>query len=159
MSNIYNDYLAYDQTGINLTEDMEGRKLVAYQDAGGIWTIGTGHTGPDVHEGLTITAEQDDALLRGDIVRAEIGVKRFVNVPLTQDEYDGCVDFAFNCGVDNFRKSTLLIKLNNGDFAGAAAQFQVWDKVGGQVSKGLLRRRIAEEELFTQGLILHPGTV
>lgn len=153
MPNPANDHLEYDQTGLTFTEAEEGEKLVAYQDGGGVWTIGDGHTGPDVHPGLVITKAQAQALLKGDVVRTEIGVKKYVNVPITQDEYDACVDFSFNLGVGNFQRSTLLKKLNAGDFEGAAEQFLVWNRVAGKASTGLTRRRLAEKELFEHGII------
>jgi lysozyme len=153
VANPANDHLEYDDTGLNLTETSEGDKLTAYFDGGHVITIGYGHTGPDVHPGLVITQAQAQALLKGDIVRTEIGVKKYVNVPITQDEYDACVDLAFNIGLGNFQRSTLLRDLNANNFDGAAAQFHVWNRVAGKINSGLSRRRLAEEELFSAGII------
>jgi lysozyme len=73
-----------------------------------------------------------------------------VRVTLTQHEYDALVDFVFNCGAHNFYCSTMLTKLNNGDYAGAANEFDKWDMCGGQHLAGLLRRRQAETQEFKE---------
>ena len=75
-------------------------------------------------------------------------VNRAVNVPITQNQFDALVDFCFNCGRGSLLQSTLLRKVNIGDFAGAAAQFALWDHAGGEVVEGLVKRRTAEAELF-----------
>jgi hypothetical protein len=75
-------------------------------------------------------------------------VERLVKVPLNQNQFDALVSFAYNCGEGNLGKSTLLRRLNAGDYKGAAAQFAAWNKGGGQVLKGLVRRRAAEAALF-----------
>lgn len=142
-----NDYQE-DAAGLTLTESSEGDRLVAYQDPGGVWTIGYGHTGQDVHEGLVWTAEQCEQALIQDKARAREAIKRYVKVPLTQNEFDALEDFDFNVGEGNFRGSTLLKKLNAGDFSGAADELTTWDHVNGKVVLGLLRRRQAEKALF-----------
>ncbi len=139
---------AYSKQGLALTEQFEGLRLKAYQDANGVWTIGYGHTGPDVHAGLSITQEQAEALLLQDVASAVAAVNRLVTVPLTQNQFDALVDFVFNVGAENFARSTLLRELNAGNTAGAAAQFLLWKWAGGVVSPGLLRRRQAEAALF-----------
>jgi lysozyme len=139
--------MQYSKKGIQLTEGFEGCRLTSYQDTGGVWTIGYGHThlvGP----GMTCTQEQAEIWLRTDMAVAETGVQALVKIPLTQGEYDALVDFAFNCGVGNLRVSTLLKLVNTGDFAHAAAEFEKWDHVNSQVVAGLLRRRLAEEAEF-----------
>ncbi len=138
----------YSGNGIQLTEHEEGLRLTAYQDSGGIWTIGVGHTGPDVYPGQTITREEAQDLLMQDIRFAANAVNNLVQVEITQNEFDALTDFVFNVGVNNFANSTLLKKLNLGDFAGAAAEFPRWDKVHGVTVAGLLQRRINEEKLF-----------
>lgn len=142
-----NDYQE-DAQGLQLTEREEGCRLVAYQDTGGVWTIGYGHTGPDVHQGLVWTQEQADSALTQDKARARAAIKAYVTVPLTENEFDALEDFDFNVGSGAFRGSTLLKKLNGGDFAGAAKQLELWDHVNGKVLAGLLNRRLAEEALF-----------
>ena len=143
--------LTYSGDGLSLTEQFEGCSLTAYQDQVGVWTIGYGHTGPDVSPGLTITQDQAQAMLAHDVGRAAACVNNLVAVELTQNEFDALVDFVFNLGAGAFTSSTLLRDLNAGDFAGAAAQFEVWDHAGGAVVAGLLRRRQAEAALFDTG--------
>ncbi len=140
----------YGGKGLALTEQFEGCRLTAYQDQVGVWTIGYGHTGPEVCAGLTVTPEQASALLQKDVSSAAEFVNKAVTVALTQEEFDALVDFVFNLGAGAFAKSTLLRVLNAGDFAAAAAQFAVWDRAGGAVVAGLLRRRQAETALFTE---------
>src|SRR5271166_29191 len=144
--------LPYGKDGLQLTENFEGLRLTAYQDQVGVWTIGYGHTGPDVYAGLTISQNDATALLMHDVATAAACVNRLVTVPLTQDEFDALVDFVFNLGTQAFATSTLLRKLNAHDFNGAIAEFVKWDHAGGQVVAGLLRRRMAEAQLFQQGM-------
>lgn len=140
----------YSGNGLALTEQFEGLRLSAYQDQGGVWTIGYGHTGADVQPGLTITLAQAQALLASDVAASATFVNQAVTVALVQDEFDALVDFVFNLGCGAFAGSTLLRDLNAGNFAAAAGQFDLWDHVNGQVVAGLLRRRQAEEALFTE---------
>ncbi len=144
--------LSYSKNGLSLTESFEGVRLTAYQDQVGVWTIGYGHTGADVHVGLTITQDQANNLLVADVASAAAAVNRLVTVPLTQDEFDALVDFVFNAGMHNFATSTLLRDLNANNFTDAAAQFERWAHAGGVVVAGLLRRRQAEARLFGAGL-------
>jgi len=131
-----------------LTQQFEGLKLTAYRDVAGIWTIGYGHTGKDVYAGRVITHQEALALLAADLHAAISVVNLRVKVPLTQNQFDALVDFAFNAGIGAFVTSTLLRDLNAGDYTGAAAQFVLWDHAGGKVVPGLLKRRQAEAELF-----------
>lgn len=139
------------ETGLDLIRFFEGLRTTAYQDAVGVWTIGYGSTGPHVAPGLTITAEEAEGLLRHDVARFEEGVDEVVKVTLSQGEFDALVSFSFNLGLGNLRQSTLLRKLNGGDFAGAAAEFKRWNRAGQRILAGLTRRREAEARLF-QGL-------
>jgi lysozyme len=134
--------------GLDLTKKFEGCELTAYQDQVGVWTIGYGHTGSGVVSGLTVTQDQANALLVSDIAAAVSYVNQVVTVPLKQYQFDALVDFAFNLGRAALGSSTLLRLVNTGDFAGAAAQFPLWDHAGGQVVPGLLRRRQAEQVMF-----------
>jgi lysozyme len=140
--------LTYSGKGLALTEQYEGCRLTAYQDQVDVWTIGYGHTGADVTPGLTITQTQAEALLAKDVLAAARCVNTMVKLQLTQGEFDALVDFVFNLGPGNFARSTLLTALNAGDFARAAAQFECWDRAGGVVVAGLLKRRQAELGLF-----------
>jgi lysozyme len=138
----------YSSNGLHLTEQFEGDRLTAYQDSKGVWTIGYGHT-RGVVAGMTCTQAQAEQWLVEDIAWAASEVNRLVHVSLTQAEFDSCVDFTFNCGCGNFDHSTLLKLINAGDMAHAAEEFAKWDKCGGKVVAGLLRRRAAEAALFT----------
>ncbi len=137
------------QAGLDLIKRFEGCKLKAYQDAVGIWTIGYGHTGPNVHDGLTVTQKQADDILAQDVGRFASGVATNVRVSLTQSEFDALVSFAFNVGLGAFKTSTLLRLLNdNADRNVVASQFLRWNKAGDKVLEGLTKRRNAEKALF-----------
>jgi lysozyme len=140
--------LSYSPNGLALTVQFEGLRLTAYQDSAGVWTIGYGHTGLDVHSDLTITEEQAGALLLQDTASAVAAVNRLVTVPLTQNQFDALVDFVFDVGAGHFKSSTLLRDLNAGNIVAAAEQFARWDRAGGVEVAGLLRRREAEAALF-----------
>jgi len=147
--------MEYSKDGLHLTEQFEGCKLTAYPDpatGGDPWTIGYGHTGADVHPGLTITQEQAETLLLKDIQKAAADVNAKVTKDITQPEFDALVDFTFNCGAGNFNNSTLLKKINAGDFDGAAHEFEKWDMAAGKHMAGLLRRRHAEAQEFISGI-------
>jgi lysozyme len=144
------NHLTYSKQGLELTKKFEGCRLTAYQDARGVWTIGYGHTGPEVHEGMTITQEEADTLLANDIKWASEVVNRMVTgYPLLQQEFDALVDFVFNVGAKAFAESTMLAELNQGNPVGAANEFEKWSHVSGKVVAGLLRRRDAERAEFT----------
>ncbi|WP_198420734.1 lysozyme [Massilia atriviolacea] len=143
-----NPAMQYSATGLSLTEQCEGCRLSAYQDSAGVWTNGYGNT-HGVVPGSTITQQQADADLKANIQNSVNDVNRLVTVQLTPGEFDALVDFDFNLGRGNLASSTLLSRLNAGDFAGAAAQFDRWDRSKGTVLAGLLRRRQAETAEFT----------
>ena len=140
--------LSYSKSGLALTEQFEGLRLTAYQDSVGVWTIGYGHTGSDVHPGLTITQMDAEALLLQDVSTSARCVNQLVTITLSQNEFDALVDFVFNLGKGAFAGSTLLKDLNAGDIAGAVGEFQKWDHAGGRVLAGLLQRRLGEASLF-----------
>jgi lysozyme len=138
----------YGSAGLELTKSFEGLRLTAYHDVAGIWTIGYGHTGADVHEGQTITEFVAEALLRADVAPCVACVNRAVEAPIAQHQFDALVDFAFNAGRGSLLKSTLLQKVNRSDFEGAAVQFGLWTYAGGVQQPGLVRRRKAEAAMF-----------
>ncbi len=138
----------YSKAGLKLTERFESCRLTAYPDIRGIWTIGWGHTGPEVCQGLVWTQAQADAQVVIDTQNAVNHVNRDVTFPINQNEFDALVDFAYNVGCGALAGSTLLKDLNAGDVAAAAAQFEDWDKAAGKVIAGLLRRRLAERNEF-----------
>lgn len=139
--------------GIYLMHKYESCKLTAYPDpatGGAPWTIGWGHTGPEVKPGMKITQEQADAMFAGRLAREfEPGVvKALAGAEVKQCEFDALVCFAYNVGLANLRSSTLLRKYRAGDIAGAANEFLRWDKAEGKRMLGLYRRRVSERSLF-----------
>jgi len=145
----------YSKNGLHLTENFEGLRLTAYPDPatnGDPWTIGYGHTGAEVHQGMTITQEQAEEFLMQDVQKAVQTVNSKVHTDLTQNEFDALVDFVFNCGAGNFAGSTLLRKINAGDMEGAALEFEKWTHADGKVMAGLIKRRHAEAVLFLNKL-------
>lgn len=144
-----NQHLTYSRAGLELTEHFEGCRLQAYADQVGVWTIGYGHT-HGVAPGMACDQRLAEAWLLEDVQEAVDAVQRLVLVRLTQNQFDALVDFVFNLGSGNLAHSTLLHLLNAGDYAGASHHFREWDRAGGIVRSGLLRRRIAEEALFDQ---------
>lgn len=133
---------------IALIKAFEGCKLTAYKCPAGIWTIGVGHTGPDVTPNLKIDMQTAIDLLRHDLERFEDAVEKAVMPVLLQHEFDACISLAFNIGAGAFKDSTLCRMINQGDIHQAADQFTRWNKAGGKVLSGLVRRRAAERLLF-----------
>ncbi|WP_213353744.1 lysozyme [Citrobacter freundii] len=138
--------------GIALIKKFEGCKLTAYQDSVGVWTIGYGWTQPvdgkPIRAGMTIKQETAERLLKTGLVSYESDVSRLVKAGLTQGQFDALVSFTYNLGARSLSTSTLLRRLNAGDYAGAADEFLRWNKAGGKVLNGLTRRREAERALF-----------
>jgi lysozyme len=139
----------YSENGLALTMGFEGLSLKSYQDSAGIWTIGYGHTGPNLVAKMAITQANAEALLRADLADAVTCVNRVISVVINQDQFDALVDFCFNAGRGALLQSTLLRNINVGDFDSAAAQFGLWVHAGGKVVAGLVRRRKTEAELFS----------
>ncbi|MGV3621975.1 MAG: glycoside hydrolase family protein [Archangium sp.] len=136
------------QAGLNLIKEFEGLRLTAYRDPVGVLTIGYGHTGSDVKPGMTISQQRAEQLLKNDTGWAQKAVRDTVKVPLTQGQFDALTSFTFNLGAGALRSSTLVKKLNAGDYAGAQNEFGRWVHAGGQVLAGLVRRRAAEAKMF-----------
>lgn len=147
------------ENGLSLIKSFEGKYYEGYLCPAGVWTIGYGHTGETLGQsspkGMRISDADIDKLLKEDMARFEKAVLRSVVVPLNQHQFDALVSFAFNVGAGALATSTLLKKLNVGDYAGAAEQFLVWNKatVNGKktVLVGLTRRRQAERHMFLTG--------
>ena len=133
-----------------LLKKFEGCKLKAYKDPVAIWTIGYGHTSaagaPDVTEGLTITQAEAEEILKRDLVKYEKPVADMVKVTLSQHQFDVLVDFCYNAGVGNLKSSTLLKRVNAGDFDAVPTELMKWTKAKGKELPGLVRRRRAESE-------------
>lgn len=140
--------------GVKALASEEGEVLESYQDVAGTWTVGIGntsHAGP----GITITKAKSRALLKKDLKIAEDAINRLVKVDLSQNMFDSLSSLVFNIGVGAFAKSTLLKKLNKGDYLGAADEFLKWRKAGGRVISGLVKRRARERAMFLDGYEVH----
>ncbi len=135
--------------GIALIKEFEGLRLKAYKDIVGVPTIGYGST-HGVTMGDEITEEEAEILLLEDLREYEDCVNQYVTVPITQEEFDALVSFAYNLGCGALRGSTLLRLLNAGNKEAAAQQFKRWNKAGGVEVAGLTRRRVAEANLFME---------
>ena len=135
--------------GVELIKSFEGLRLDKYQDAIGKWTIGYGHLIlPNENFPRPLMLQEAEDLLRADLGMTERGIRQMVKVDLNQNQFDALVSFAFNLGPANLKSSTLLRKVNSGDFNGAAEEFPKWNHAGGQVLAGLTARRNAEKNLF-----------
>lgn len=138
------------QRGIDLIKQFEGYSSKAYPDpatGGAPWTIGYGTTN-GVKPGMVITAEQAEKMLRDDVAKFESGVSSLITAPTTQGQFDAMVSLAYNIGLGNFGKSTLLKKHNARCYTCAADQFRVWNRANGKVMNGLTKRRAAEREVY-----------
>jgi lysozyme len=136
--------------GLALIKRWEGCRLEAYKCAAGVWTIGYGHT-RTARQGLRITQEQAEALLREDLRVFEAAVDDAVTVQLTDNQFAALVSWAFNVGVSAMRSSTLIRKLNLGDYDVVPRELVRWAKVEGKPVHGLANRRAAEAGLWARG--------
>lgn len=141
-----------NQAGIALLCEFEGCRLDAYPDPGTgaqPWTIGYGHTGPDVEKGMRITQERANELLREDLKRFEVGVSSAIgDSPATSNQFSAMVCLAYNIGISAFSRSSVCRFHKNGKYESAASAFGLWNKSSGIVMKGLTRRRAAEAALY-----------
>ena len=149
---------------IHMIKHHEGVRTKPYQCPALLWTVGVGHVIDPMHGRLkleerrnlpipdgwnrTLSMEEVDDILKKDLARFEQGVARLCPVALTQGQFDALVSFSFNVGLGNLQKSTIRMKVNRGDFEGAAESFLDWTKAGGKVLKGLVNRRNDEKALF-----------
>lgn len=141
-----------DNAGIDLIGQFEGLRLNAYDDGVGVWTIGWGTTvyqnGVKVKKGDKITLEQAKQYKAHDLAKFEKAVNDAVKVPMNQNQFNSLVSLAYNIGVSAFTNSTLVKRLNEGNYNAAADQFLVWVNAGGKRMQGLVNRRNKERELF-----------
>lgn len=142
-----------NNNGLKLIQQFEGCRLSPYFDDAGVATIGFGATfyedGSQVKiTDAPITQQRADELLNFQINAFENRVNELVVVPMTENQRAALVSFAFNLGTGSLKDSTLLKKLNSGDVLGAAVEFSRWHFVKKKPIKGLLRRRVAEMQLF-----------
>jgi lysozyme len=136
--------------GIELIKAFEGFKAEAYLCPANVWTIGYGTTS-GVRRGQIVTIKEAEELLQKDLEKFERSVNSLVKVKLTQDQFDALISFVYNVGSGNFRGSTLLSLLNQGDYASVPFQMARWNRANGRVLAGLTRRRKAEGDLFRTG--------
>lgn len=146
------------QAGIDLIKQWEGCFLKAYHGAAdrpGLLTIGYGHTDaagpPKVYAGQRITAREAETILKNDLSKVEDAVERLVKVKLNDNQFATLVSFVFNVGEGNFRKSTLLRKLNAGDYESVPSELMKWTQANGKRVQGLANRRAAEAGLWVRG--------
>ena len=137
-----------------MIREFEGCRLKSYPDpasGGDPWTVGYGHTGPEVVPGYEITQAVANQLLRDDLDRFEKGISDQINVPLNQEQFDALVSWAFNCGLGATGDSTLRRRLNAGEEVNTviAEELPRWTSGG---MPGLIRRRNAEVKLATTGI-------
>ena len=149
-----------NDAALDLICEFEGFEPKWYPDPAHGWkvpTVGYGHTDAAGEpkfaktKDKTFTKAEARLILERDLAQYAAVVKKAVHVPINDNQYGALVSFTFNLGPSNFLKSTLLKKLNAGDYEGAAAEFKRWNRAGGQVLKGLTRRRAAEAALFLSG--------
>jgi len=141
--------------GIAFIKQAEGLRTRAYQDSAGVWTIGYGHTAgagePRPKAGMTITREQADAILMRDLAVYEKAVQGAVKVPLNDSQFAALTSFCYNVGAENFQNSTLVRKLNAGDYDAVPGELARWVHSKGQKVQGLVNRRAAETGLWNKG--------
>ena len=135
------------EEGLALIKKFEGCELTAYQDSVDVWTIGYGHT-KGVEDGQEITQEEAEEMLASELDEYEGYINDLVECDLEQCQFDALVAWVYNLGPTNLRSSTMLKRLNSNDLEDVPSQIKRWNKAGGKVLKGLVRRREAEALLF-----------
>ncbi|WP_159153104.1 lysozyme [Acinetobacter johnsonii] len=149
---IATDEMHISPSGVDLICNFEGKRLTAYDDGVGVWTIGFGTTvypnGIKVMKGDTCTEAQAKTYMAHDLKKFEATVNKAVTAQLNQNQFDALVSLAYNIGTNAFSKSTLVKKLNTNDNRAAADQFDVWVNAGGKRMQGLVNRRAKEKALF-----------
>jgi lysozyme len=147
--------------GLSHVKQWEGLELIAYKDVAGVLTIGYGHTSaagiPHVKAGMRISEKEAEDILRADLAKFEERVERLVKVPLTDNQFAVLVSFDFNTG--KLHSSTLLKKLNAGDYDAVPVELMKWVHAGGKKVKGLVNRRAAEAGLWAKGEFVSSNTV
>ena len=144
------DVVQASNRGKELIKKFEGKRNEPYKDTGGVVTVGYGHTGDSAKSGKKLTDDEIEGLLDEDMQTATSAVERLVDVELSQNQIDALTSFVFNVGEGAFAKSTMLRKINDGDFEGAEKEFMKWVYDDGRKLRGLERRRRQEAELFAQ---------
>ena len=132
---------------LNFIREVEGFKREAYQDEGGVWTIGYGHT-RGVKEGDTVSTHKANMYLNTDLVIFEIQLQKLIRADLNPNQYLALLSFIYNIGATQFANSTVLKYVNEGKFELVPDELRKWNKVNNEVSLGLTRRREKEAKLF-----------
>ncbi|GAB4547590.1 MAG: hypothetical protein Tsb0014_42270 [Pleurocapsa sp.] len=155
--NLLEQYQSVSPVAINLIKEFEGFRDRAYLDTDGTPVIGYGLSriaGKPVRLGDSISPDRADEVLEAYLQELQDKIRSVVKVPLSDPQLSALTSLAFNVGFESFARSTLVRKLNAGDYAGAANEFPRWDKanVRGMLVQlpGLTRRRHAEKQLFLQ---------
>lgn len=128
-------------------DGFEGREYQPYYDVASILTVCDGHTGKDIIPGKIYTDKECDLLLNGDLTKVNKSVDRLVVVQINEYQRAALYSFAFNIGVTAFSHSTLLSKLNDGDYIGACNEFRRWIYADKKIWRGLVKRRETERAL------------
>jgi lysozyme len=138
--------------GLDLIKRFEGFRAHAYRDPVGVWTIGYGHTfqagPPEVTPGMEISRDEAARILARDVEAFARNIRKLLTRDLSDRQFSALVSFAYNVGLGNFRKSSVLKAANAGDAAAVARRLQLWVKAGGRVLPGLVWRRAAEAALY-----------
>ncbi|HHX3382657.1 TPA: lysozyme [Salmonella enterica] len=141
--------------GINLIKKFEGFRSEAYQDTDKYWSIGYGHhdewNGKKIIQGMRITEMEATVILLKDIQKVEIVLNSTIFVELSQNQFDALCSLVFNIGTGAFKRSNMLLLLNNKEFDSVASEFLHWSRVG-TIKDCLLNRRKSESNLFTSSL-------
>jgi lysozyme len=137
-----------DVDTVELIKGFEGCRLMAYQDEGGVWTVGYGCTGPNITYGTFWTLEQAEAELKRRVERLQMQIGSVLETEPTPNELAAMTSLAFNIGLAAFKKSSVLRFYNARDTRDAADAFLMWVKVKGITSLGLVKRRQAERAIF-----------
>lgn len=129
----------------------EGEKNLAYQDIVGVWTICSGET-RNVYRGMYKTDSECEELTRNAVQKFSDGIDNLVIVPMTPQYHAALTSWSYNVGLGAAANSTLIRKLNQGDYKGACEQLKLWNKAGGQTVRGLVNRRDDEYQMCIEGI-------
>ena len=137
-----------NQKGLDIIKEFEGCVLKAYRCPAGVWTIGYGHT-EGVTRDMVISKDQAEDLLKYDLQVFESGVDKLLGeAPTTENQFSAYVSLSYNIGLGAFAKSSTLREHIAGNYQLAENKILLWNKAGGRVLAGLIRRRKAEAKLY-----------
>lgn len=153
-----------NQAGLDLIKEFEGYRAEAYRDSVGVWTIGYGTTGRagvgiDPAAGMVITPEEAEYYLQKGVDKFAASISPAITAPINENQFGAYVSLAYNVGPAAFKRSSSLRHFNAGNISGAAQNILLWNKAGGKVMRGLVRRREAEKALFETPVAEKPKPV